>query len=295
MATNWPEVGGVRRAGQRFRSRLFGRRGATDGQSEGPYGQPGKGNTYFISVITGIVLLALWYVATNRGWVPPLFLPSPEVVIDRLVALWFHPYAGGTLPQHIARSAERVFAAFFLACLLAIPTGITMSLNRIVRGVCDPMIEFYRPIPPLAYLPLTIIWLGIGEVQKVTLIYLAVFAPVVLSTRAGVRSVAISQIQVAYSLGANRWQVIWHVILKAALPEILTGMRVGIGFGWTTLVAAEMVAASLGIGHMVLMAAQFLNTAVVVIGVIIIGIIAFSFDLLMRYVERLLVPWKGRM
>lgn len=170
-----------------------------------------------------------------------------------------------------------------------------MMLNRIVRGVCDPVIEFYRPIPPLAYLPLTIIWLGIGEVQKLTLIYLAVFAPVVLNTRAGVRSVAIEQIQVAYSLGANRWQVIWHVILKAAMPEILTGMRVGIGFGWTTLVAAEMVAASVGIGHMVLMAAQFLNTAVVVTGVIIIGIIAYCFDLLMRYIERILVPWKGQM
>jgi taurine transport system permease protein len=177
----------------------------------------------------------------------------------------------------------------------AIPVGIAMGVNRVFRGIFDPPIEFYRPIPPLGYLPLTIIWLGIEDTQKITLIYLAVFAPMALNARAGVRSVTIEQIQMAYSLGATRAQVIWHVILKGAMPEILTGMRIGIGFGWTTLVAAEMVAAEAGIGHMVLSAAEFLVTDVVIMGIIVIGAIAYMFDLLMRFVERKVVPWKGKM
>ncbi len=115
-----------------------------------------------------------------------------------------------------------------------------------------------------------------------------------VSARAGVRSASIEQIHAAYAMGANRRQIVWHVILKSALPEILTGMRIGISFGWTSLVAAEMVAATEGLGFMVLSASQFLVTDVVIMGIIVIGLIALSFDLLMRYVERLLVPWKGK-
>jgi taurine transport system permease protein len=164
----------------------------------------------------------------------------------------------------------------------------------VIRGIFDPPIEFYRPLPPLAYLPLVIIWFGIGELSKILLIFLAIFAPMAISARAGVRSVSIEQIHAAYAMGATRFQIIWHVILKAALPEILTGMRIGIGFGWTTLVAAEMVAATRGLGFMVLNAAQYLQSDTVIMGIIVIGLFAFGFDLLMRYIEHLLVPWKGR-
>jgi taurine transport system permease protein len=177
----------------------------------------------------------------------------------------------------------------------AIPIGIAMGVNRVLRGIFDPPIEFYRPIPPLAYLPLIIIWFGIGDLGKVVLIYLAVFAPLALNARAGVRSVSLEQIHAAYSLGASRLQVIRYVILPSALPEILTGMRIGIGFGWTTLVAAEMVAATAGLGYMVLNAAEFLRSDVVIMGIVVIGVLAYLFDLLMRKVERTLVPWKGRM
>jgi taurine transport system permease protein len=182
-----------------------------------------------------------------------------------------------------------------LACAIGIPLGIAMGISPVVRGIFDPPIEFYRPIPPLAYLPLMIIWFGIGETSKVLLIFLSVFAPVALGARAGVRSAAIEQIHAAYSFGATRWQVVRHVILPAAMPEILTAMRIGIGFGWTTLVAAEMVAATQGIGYMVLSASQFLQTAVVIMGIIVIAAIAYLFDMLMRFCERKIVPWKGKM
>ena len=275
-----------------YLSKLFGRGPVKPGEA---YGAPGVGNSMGISIFTSIALIFLWWFITHMGWIRPLFLPSPEAVIAKFVDIWGEEFSGATLWGHIKASLFRVFGAFFLACITAIPIGIAMGVNRIFRGIFDPPIEFYRPIPPLGYLPPTIIWLGIEDTQKITLIFLAVFAPMALSARAGVRSVTIEQIQMAYSSGATRAQVIWHVILKGAMPEILTGMRIGIGFGWTTLVAAEMVAAEAGIGHMVLSAAEFLVTDVVIMGIIVIGAIAYTFDLLMRFVERKVVPWKGKM
>jgi taurine transport system permease protein len=254
----------------------------------------GEGNSRAISVATVLLLLALWFGATQAGWVKPLFLPSPGAVW-----LQFYEYLSGQandkpLWQHALASLSRVLLAFVLACLTAIPLGIAMGVSPWVRGVFDPPLEFYRPLPPLAYLPLIIIWFGIDETPKVLLIYLGCFAPLALAARSGMRSATPEQIHAAYSMGASRWQVIHHVLLPAALPEILVGMRIAIGFGWTTLVAAEMVAASVGLGQMVLNASNFLRSDIVVMGIFVIGLLAYIFDTLMRWVERRLVPWKGR-
>lgn len=252
------------------------------------------GRVRAISLGTVGLVLAAWATATAMGWVAPLFLPSPGQVVQTLGSLVTDGFAESTLWEHTVASLVRVFVAFGLAVALAIPVGLLMSIHDPIRGVLDPLIEFYRPLPPLAYLPLVIIWLGIGEASKVTLIFLAVFAPVCLNTRAGVNAVPREQLLAAASLGASRWQLIRHVVLPAALPEILTGLRIGIGFGWTTLVAAEMVAAESGLGFLVLNAKDFLATDVVVAGIAVIGVIAYGFDLAMRWVERKLVPWKGR-
>jgi taurine transport system permease protein len=256
---------------------------------------PGEGSSVVISVVTVVVLFVLWFLITNLGLIKPLFLPSPQAVWQQ-----FHEYLTGAandkpLWQHFAASMGRVFLAFFLACITAIPVGIAMGMSRVARGIFDPPIEFYRPLPPLAYLPLIIIWFGIDEMPKVLLIYLACFAPLALAARSGMKSAAQEQINAAYSMGASYGQVIWHVILPSALPEILVGMRIAIGFGWTTLVAAEMVAANVGLGQMVLNASNFLRTDIVIMGIIVIGVVAYLFDMLMRWVERKLVPWKGRM
>jgi taurine transport system permease protein len=169
-----------------------------------------------------------------------------------------------------------------------------MGTSRIARGIFDPPIEFYRPLPPLAYLPLMIVWFGIGEESKIILLFLAIFAPVTLAARAGVRSVSQEQIQAALSMGASRAQVIRHIILPGALPEILVGLRIGMGVGWTTLVAAEMVAADAGLGKMVFNASNFLRTDVVILGILLIGFVAFAFELTLRWFERWAVPWKGK-
>ena len=280
------------------------------------YGAPGRGKSTLISVVTIVVILGSWWIVTNLELIRTLFLPAPELVISKfnkiactdyyieklLVALGArddveavcHGFSEHTLHEHILWSLYRVFLSFFLAVITAIPIGIAMGMSRLARGVFDPPIEFYRPIPPLAYLPLTIIWFGIGESGKIFLIYLACFAPIAINARAGVRSVSIEQIHAAYSMGATPRQVVWQVVIKAALPEILTGLRVAIAFGWTTLVAAEMVAAKAGIGVMVLNAARFLATDIVFLGILVIGAVAFVFDLLMRKIERALVPWKGK-
>ncbi len=226
--------------------------------------------------------------------IKPLFLPSPPTIAKRFVRLLDEEFSGGTILRHIWESVKRVYGAFVFGVLVAVPLGILMAINRYIRGFFDPIIEFYRPIPPLAYLPLMIVWFGIGETTKVLVILLAVFAPMVLSARAGVRSVPIEQIHAAYSMGATRMQVIFLVILKGALPEILTGMRISMAFGWTTVVAAELAAAQAGLGAMIKAAADFLVTDVVIVGIVVIGVIAYSSDLLVRWAERLLVPWKGR-
>lgn len=259
------------------------------------YGVPGQGNTFWLSVASVLVMLFIWWLVTKLGLVKPLFVPSPQLVLAKFGQIWREGFTNTSFLEHIFISTARVFGAFLLACVIGLPLGLAMGMSPLIRGIFDPPIEFYRPIPPLAYLPLMIIWFGIGETSKVLLIFLSVFAPVVLGARSGVKSAAIEQIHAAYSFGATRWQVMRHVIMPSAMPEILTAMRVGIGFGWTTLVAAEMVAATSGLGYMVLSASQFLQTSVVIMGIFVIATIAFAFDLLMRFLERRLVPWKGRM
>lgn len=274
-----------------FLSRLLKDRATRPGEV---YGVPGHGNTTLLSLISVAAILFLWWLVTWMGWVKPLFLPSPQAVWFKFLDIWANGFTNTPFLEHLGISTARVFGAFLLACLIGVPLGLAMGMSPVIRGIFDPPIEFYRPIPPLAYLPLMIIWFGIHETSKVALIFLACFAPIALGARAGVKSAAIEQIHAAYSFGATRWQVMRQVIFPSALPEILTAMRIGIGFGWTTLVAAEMVAATRGIGYMVLSASQFLQTSTVIAGIIVIAAIAYAFDLLMRWFERRLVPWKGK-
>ena len=258
------------------------------------YGVPGQGDSLALSFATAGILLVVWWLVTELEMVKPLFVPPPQSIFSEFIKVLTVGFTGTSLIEHSLVSMARVFGAFALACAIGIPLGLAMGMSPVMRGIFDPPIEFYRPIPPLAYLPLMVIWFGIGETSKILLIFLSVLAPVALGSRAGVKSAAIEQIHAAYSFGANRWQILRHVILPSALPEILTAMRIGIGFGWTTLVAAEMVAAREGLGYMVLSASQFLQTATVIMGIIVIAVIAYCFDLLMRMIERRFVPWKGK-
>lgn len=251
-------------------------------------------STRWISTLTLFTLLLIWWTVTANSWIEPLFLPPPTAVLKKGWLLVTQGYMESTLWQHLQASLGRIGLALGAAILTAIPVGIAIGHNRIARGILDPLIEFYRPIPPLAYLPLIVIWCGIGELSKVLLIYLAIFAPIAIATATGVRTVDPAKLRAAQSLGATRAQLIRHVILPSALPDILTGVRIGLGVGWSTLVAAELIAATSGLGFMVQSAAQFLVTDVVVLGILVIALIAFTLEMSLRALQRKLVPWHGQ-
>lgn len=247
-----------------------------------------------LSVSTLLVLLAAWWLVAAQQWISPLFLPPPAQVLTRLIAIAGpQGFMEATLWQHLAASLGRILLALLAAAIVGIPVGIAMGLSPTVRGILDPLIELYRPVPPLAYLPLMVIWFGIGETSKILLIYLAIFAPVALSALSGVKSARQVRIRAAQSLGASRTQVLLWVILPGALPEILTGLRIGLGVGWSTLVAAELIAATRGLGFMVQSAGEFLATDVVLAGIAAIAVVAFGLELGLRALQRRLTPWHG--
>ncbi|EIQ77595.1 MULTISPECIES: taurine ABC transporter permease TauC [Citrobacter] len=247
-----------------------------------------------LSLGTLVVILAVWWTVAALQLISPLFLPAPGQVLQKLITIAGpQGFMDATLWQHLAASLARIVIALLAAVLLGVPVGIAMGLSPTMRGILDPIIELYRPVPPLAYLPLMVIWFGIGETSKILLIYLAIFAPVAMSALAGVRSAQQVRVRAAQSLGASRAQVLWFVILPGALPEILTGLRIGLGVGWSTLVAAELIAATRGLGFMVQSAGEFLATDVVLAGIAVIAVIAFILELGLRALQRRLTPWHG--
>ena len=224
----------------------------------------------------------------------PIWLPAPEAVVARLGEIATEGFRNSTLAEHLGFSLFRVIVGFFLGALVGIPLGYAMGLSDWFRGWFDPIVEFMRPVPPLALIPLVIIWAGIGEVGKIILLFLAALWIMAIAARSGVSGVRISKVHAAYSLGASKWQIMRHVIIPNSLPEIFTGARVAMGVCWGTVVAAELVAAEKGAGMMIMVASKFQSTDIVLMGIILIGIIGFTIDMLMRWAERWLVPWKGK-
>lgn len=247
-----------------------------------------------ISIGSVSTLLLIWFLVSALHLIPELFLPSPAAVWHKFVQVSQQGFMKATLWQHLAQSISRVFSALLAAIIIGVPVGLWMGLNKWTRAVLDPLVELLRPIPPLAYLPLLVIWFGIGETTKILLIFLSILTPIIISTTHGVLSHQQNRERAALSLGATRVQVLQHVILPTALPHILTGVRIGLGVGWSTLVAAELVASDRGIGFMVQSAAQFLITDTVVLGIIVIAVVAVSFELFLRWLQKQLAPWYGQ-
>ncbi|WP_027257834.1 MULTISPECIES: ABC transporter permease [Leisingera] len=224
----------------------------------------------------------------------PIWLPAPETVVARFFEIASEGYQNFSLWQHLGWSLTRVIVGFVTGAIVGIPLGYAMGLSGWFRGWFDPIVEFMRPVPPLALIPLVIIWFGIWETGKIVLLFLAALWIMTIAARAGVSGVNISKIHAAYSLGASKWQIMRHVIVPNSLPEIFTGARVAMGVCWGTVVAAELVAAQKGAGMMIIAASKFQLTDIVIMGIVLIGIIGYGIDILMRQAENWLVPWKGR-
>jgi len=181
-----------------------------------------------------------------------------------------------------------------LACLVGIPLGILMGVSKSANAIFNPAIEFYRPLPPLGLYTLLVMWLGIGEESKLALLFLAGLPGIIIATIQAVTQIDPIYVRAARSLGATRRQLLWQVYLPGAGPIILTGMRISLGFVYTVLVAAEIVAATAGIGWMIWDAAKFLLSDVVIMGLIVLGVTGVLLDLAMRLIGRLLMPWTRR-
>ncbi|NTU85918.1 MAG: ABC transporter permease subunit [Chloroflexales bacterium] len=239
-------------------------------------------------------LLLVWSLVAGSGLVPAYFVPAPRQVWLAFTDILAHGYRGHSLAEHLGASLRRVLLAFFGAAAIGVPLGMAIGSSTKVGAIFDPLIEFYRPLPPLAYYTLLIIWLGIEDSSKIMLLWLAGLPPVLIATAAAVRAVRKDYIHGARSLGASRRQIFQHVVFPACLPAIFTGLRVSIGFTYTTLVAAEMVAGVNGIGWMVLDASKFLQSDVIFVGILLMGLTGLLLDGLLRLIERLVVPWHGR-
>ncbi len=249
-----------------------------------------------ISVLVVVLILVIWFLATNVGEISNVILPKPQDVWKSFLKLCTEGYGTNrdSLAVHMGTSMKRLLIAFGLSIITAIPVGLLCGYFPSVSAIFSPLVEFYRPIPPLAYYTLLVLWLGITESSKITLLYLAGFAPVFIACVSGVKRISADYLNASYMLGANKGQTFLHVILPAALPDIFTGIRTAIGVEYTTLVAAEMVAAKRGIGWMVLDASNWLKSDVVFVGVIIMGLTGILLNALILWLEHTLVHWTGK-
>ncbi|MBS1843343.1 MAG: ABC transporter permease [Actinobacteria bacterium] len=245
------------------------------------------------SLITALALVvALWWIAAI-AFNDPNVLPSPEEVADRADELLTN---GGDLGLvHNAQvSLIRILIGWGGGVIAGVAVGIAMVSNRWILGLLDPLIELGRPIPPLAFAPLLVIWFGIGELPKYMILGFTTFPIVAISTVAAVKGVDRNWILAAQSLGAGRLYVLRRVTIPAALPGILVSIRLANGLSWSSLVAAEIIASTSGLGWMILQAGRFLDTPTIFVGIITIGLLAFITDRVLRVAEAWLVPWRGK-
>lgn len=246
-----------------------------------------------LTIVTWGVILGAWYFLTKFGIVESVLVPSPYDVWTAFLNILENGYNSTALISHLGISFKRLLLASLFAIITAIPLGLLSGYFDKVRAIVDSVIQFYRPLPPLAYYTLLILWLGIDDESKITLLFLAAFAPMYVACVSAVTKINQDYILSAESLGANKRKIFLNIVLPACLPEIFTGLRTAIGVAYTTLVSAEMVAATSGIGWMVLDASKYLKSDVMFVGIIIMGITGVLIDIILRLMEKKFVFWKG--
>ncbi len=246
------------------------------------------------ALISLAVILAAWTVATQLDWVSDLFLPGPGEVWSALLDLLQNGYKSRSLWAHAGLSLERVFGGFVAGAAVGTFLGLAMGYNRKIEAIFSPFIEFLRPLPQLSYLVLLIVWFGIGELPQILLLFLTALPVSAVAAMDGVKGTSVQRLQVARTLGASEWQIFRHVVLPSALPEIFTGARLAIGVVYATLIAAEIIAGSTGLGWMILDAGRFLRSDYVFVGIILIGLMGLGLDRILLATERRVAHWAGK-
>ncbi|MFG2500747.1 ABC transporter permease [Streptomyces sp. NPDC048441] len=245
-----------------------------------------------------LLFLLLWQLLAASGTWSETLVPPPAKVWSAFIEVstthdGVRGYNGTTLIEHLGISLRRIALGAGIGIALGVVFGLVMGTVGWVRSLFEPWITFLRTLPPLAYFSLLIIWLGINEEPKITLLAVAAFPPVAVSTTTAVTAVSQSLIEAARALGGSRWDVVKDVIVPSALPQTLTGVRLAVGVAYSSLVAAELVNGLPGIGGMVKDAANYNNTPVVLVGIIAIGVSGLVIDGLLLRLERAVVPWRG--
>ena len=241
-----------------------------------------------------LILLALWIAVTYGGMVSPQMLPTPTDLLAHAKLLAVEGYRGTGLWGHTLASVGRTLTGFICAVALGVPIGLGMARFKWLEATLGPIVAFIRPIPPIAFIPLAVLYLGLGELAKIVLIFTAAFMFVVLNAEAGFRSVPVLLLRAGQMLGYSERRLFTHVILPASLPSVMAGVRTALAVSWALVVAAELIAAQQGLGYMVSSAGNFSDLKTVYVGIIIIGIIGFLLDWGARQVERRLLHWQGR-
>jgi taurine transport system permease protein len=239
-------------------------------------------------------MLATWWALSLSGWISRDLLPSPLDVLDAGIDVIRNDYRGTTLWGNALSTLGRLGAGFGLAVMLGVPLGLWMGLNRLVSAALDWIVQFMRPLPPLSYMILLILWLGTGDLSKAALLFLTAFPIVVASSAAGVRGVKAQRIQAARALGASERQVFRHVVLPSALPMVFTGLQIALAAAFSTVVSAELLAATDGLGWMVISASTFLRNDIIMLVILVLGALGVSLAWSLRAVDRRLVHWRGR-
>ncbi|HZS84131.1 MAG TPA: ABC transporter permease [Stellaceae bacterium] len=243
-----------------------------------------------LGLLSVLAFLGIWNLATARGWISPVFLPSPAAVAAE---------AGNTLDtgelwRAVLASSERVFAGFFLAAAVAVPLGVLMGVWWPAKAIIDPFVSLLRPLPSITWIPLTILWLGIGEAQKTAIVFMGSWIYILIYTIESTKRVDPLLIRAARNLGATDVALMREVILPGALPGILSGLKVTLAISWSCVITAEMVAAQTGLGAIIWRAKDWGNLPLVLVGMAGISVTVLVADTLAELLERLLIPWERR-
>jgi ABC-type nitrate/sulfonate/bicarbonate transport system permease component len=234
------------------------------------------------------VFLIVWEILASAGLINAVLLPAPSTLMAAARDLLLN----GTLLRHVGASIERVLVGFALAAVVGLTLGVVLGWARILSDFIKPLVEALRPIPPIAWTPLAILWFGVGNAPSYFLVFIGAVFPVFVSTYSAVRNIERTQINAALCLGATPRMLIWDVLIPGALPVIFPGLRIALGVGWMCVIAAELIAAQSGLGYMIQQSRLLLQTQYVVTGMVVIGVIGFAMNAVMSAIERRLVPWQ---
>jgi NitT/TauT family transport system permease protein len=234
-------------------------------------------------------ILAAWYAVHYSGVVNPALVPTPHAVAARFVEL-----SRDRLPMDVWMSTQRVFLGVSLGILFAVPVGFVLGWYRAMRDFIEPLVNFFRALPPIALIPLVIVYFGVDETAKIVILFYASFFAGVIVMVEGIGQISPIYVKVSRTLGANDAEIFAKVIVPLAVPHILTAVRVALGVAWATLVASELIAAQQGLGALIQNASSFFQLDIIYVGIVCIGLIALAMDLLLRAATRRLVAWQDR-